>query len=37
MKRMKTGEFILKKNVLDKIQGEQFFFINLRFDYKIGS
>ena len=34
---MKTGGSILKKNVLGKIRGEQLFYINLRFDYKIAT
>ena len=36
-KRMKIDEFMLKKNVLGRIQGAQLFYIALRFDYKIGS
>ena len=34
---MKIDEFMLKKNVLGRIQGAQLFYIALRFDYKIGS
>ena len=36
-KRMKIDKFKLQKIVLDTIQGDQFLYIALKFDYKFGS
>ena len=36
-KRMKMNKFELKKIVLSIVQGDQFLFISLKFDYKYSS
>ena len=36
-KGVKINELILKKIVLDSVQGNQFLYISFRFDYKISS
>ena len=36
-KKMKLDRFMVKKIVLDIVQGDQFLYLSFRFDYKVSS
>ena len=36
-KKMKLDRFMVKKIVLDIVQGDQFLYLSFRFDYKVNS